>query len=449
MREDLDDENTENDDLFESFDEGDLNADVDTKTTIEKADRSLSELHDWHRDGDIVIDPEWQRNYVWDRIKASKLIESFLLDIPVPVVYLARNESGKYEVIDGLQRLTSVFDYFEGKFKLTRLDFRKDIDDRLFKELKAEDQKKLKRAILRTFELSSTSGDIYFTVFERLNTGGVKLNDMEIRNCIYRGSLNSCVKRLSENEDFIKCLNNPRASKRMDDRSLVLRFLAFYERTHHKSHSGLKRFLNDFMETYKDVKDEKIREYEKVFEKSMKACLTIFGNQAFRLKVDSKHPNESLNSKSSGEWATRPNAAIFPVIATSFTEYDLGKITRCADSIYEEYCDLIGEDPKWVDYIRRASGNPDRIKYVFDTWQSRLRRVLSTTTEVENDSIRLFSKQLKKEIFDANPTCSLCGQKIVLIDDAALDHEEKYSNGGRTVPENATLTHRLCNLKRG
>ncbi len=430
-------------DDVDGLNEGELNAPINQKVTLEKADRSLSEFHRWHRNGRIVVDPEWQRNYVWDKARASKLIESFLLDIPVPVVYLAKTVDGKYEVIDGLQRLTSVFHYLENQYPLQRLDILKNIEGKKFQELPESDQRKLEDAVLRSFELSSGAGDIHFIVFERLNTGGIKLNDMEIRNCLYRGTLNNLIKDLSTTPEFKKSLNQKGIEKRMQDRALILRFLAFYERTHHKCQYGLKKFLNEFLDTYKNASPSKIEEYQKIFEKCMKASFTVFGNSAFRLKSEVTKPN----SKSSGEWASRPNAAIFQVISTSFANYDLGQITRAADAIYEEYLDLINTDEQWVDRVRRATGESTRLHSTFNTWQKRLEGVLAEHTP--NDSQRTFSRQLKKELFDANPTCNLCGQKISLIDDAVLDHDVRYWIGGKTVPDNAQLTHRLCNLKKG
>lgn len=438
-------EEVSDDEVLDSLDEGALNASTDQKITIDKADRSLFDLHRWHKSGRIVIDPEWQRNYVWDKIRAAKLIESFLLDIPVPVIYLAKTEEGKYEVIGGLQRLTSVFNYFDNKYQLARLDLLTELNGKYFNQLPEKYQHKLEDCVLRSFELSSTaSPDIHFIVFERLNTGGVKLNDMEIRNCLYRGTLNDLIKELVENENFRLCLNQRNAEKRMHDRALVLRFLAFYERTHHKCQAGLKKFLNEFLDTYKNAGPEKIAEYRKIFEKSMKACVTVFGNRGFRLKSEIT----KTNSKSSGEWASRPNAAIFQVVSTSFANYDLGQITRAADSIYEEYLDLIHQDSQWVDRVRRATGEATRMSYTFDSWYSRLASVLESSTP-PNDDKRIFSQQLKRELFEANPSCALCGQKIRLIDDAALDHTEQYWKGGLTIPENAQLVHRLCNLQKG
>ncbi len=438
------DQEVDESDMAEGMDEGELNPISRFKKVIlDKADRSLSELHRWYKSGRLIIDPEWQRNYVWDLARASKLIESFLLDIPVPVIYLAKNENGKYEVIDGLQRLTSVFNYLDNHYKLQQLDLLAEHRGKAFSELPTEVQNKLEDSILRSFELSDSNGDIHFIVFERLNTGGVKLNDMEVRNCLFRGSLNILIKELSRNQNFTKAVNQKNFDKRMQDRAFVLRFLAFYERTHLKCTLGLKRFLNEFLRTYRNAPDEKIDEYRRIFEKSMRGCLTVFGENAFRLKSDIAKPGKY----SSGEWSHKPNAAIFQVIATSFAKYDLGQITQKADSIYEGYLDLINSDSVWVDRIRRATGESTRLTYTFETWYARLDEIMRESQP--QDAKRVFSKKLKKEMFESDPTCVICGNKIVLIDDAVLDHDTRYWIGGKTIPENARLCHRICNLKKG
>lgn len=432
-------ENSDNnsDNIVDGVDEGDFKVNAGDGVVLEKNDRSLAELHRWKQTGRLIVDPEWQRQYVWDRKRASKLIESFIHDIPVPVIYLAKNEEGKYEVIDGLQRLTSVFDYLNNQFSLRGLELVPLYNGKYFRELDETAQNKLQDATVRTFELSPrTPKDLMFVIFERLNTGGISLNDMEIRNCLFRGKLNTLIKKLADDQDFKVAVNQSNLGKRMTDRTLILRFLAFYERTHHKAKQGLKRFLNEFFETYRNPTNEKLQEYEKQFRKSMKACLTVFGNQAFRLRRADERQ----------DWATRPNAAIFQVIATSFVDYDLGQITRRSDSIFEEYLDLITTDEKWREYVRIATGETNRLSYVFDEWQLRLKAAIGS--ENPNDSVRCFSRSLKQEMFSQNSNCAICGQRIALVNDAALDHDIHYWRGGKTVPENARIVHRHCNQTR-
>lgn len=411
------------------------------RVVIQKEDRSLSEFHRWKQRGRLIVDPEWQRNFVWDRKRASRLIESFLQDIPVPVIYLAKNKEGNYEVIDGLQRLTSVFDFFEDAFPLRGLEISRECEGMSFKDLPPALQNKLHDSTLRTFELSpQTPKDLMFVIFERLNTGGIRLNEMEIRNCLFRGGLNDLIKRLARNADFETAINQAHLAKRMSDRALVLRFLAFYERTHHKAKQGLARFITEFFTTYQHAPTDKLADFEKQFKKSMRACVTVFGDKAFRLRYGGE------SKKQRGEWAGRPNAAIFQVISESFTHYDLGQITRRADAIFEEYVDLVSNDSKWVEYVRIATGESNRLSYVFDTWHQRL--ALAIDQELPNDSQRIFSKSLKEEMFQQSRECAICGQKIILLMDAALDHDLHYWRGGQTVPENARLVHRHCNATR-
>lgn len=426
----------------DTFEEGDLELTVAKNIFLEQADRSLAELKRWYDDGDLIIDPEWQRNYVWNLRQASKLIESFLIGIPVPVIYLAKTSDGAYEVIDGLQRLSSIFTFLDNEFKLTGLDVIGEINNKDFKSLDKSYQRKLRNSTLRSFELSNeTDSDMHFIVFERLNTGGTKLNDMEIRNCLYRGKLNDLIKQLVENSDFVITTNQSSLSKRMNDRALVLRFLSFYEKTYHKCNNGLKKFLNEFFETYRNPNQAKLDEYRKIFEHCMRCTVTVFGDKAYRLKISTNKKN-----KSSGEWATRINAPLFQVISTSFSDYDIGAITRSADAIYEEYIDLITSDSEFVDCVRRATGESSRLSYVFNEWQTRLRAIMDEAEN--NDSTRLFSKQLKTEMYAQNKNCNICNQEIKLIDDAMIDHIVHYWRGGKTIPENARLTHRYCNLSR-
>lgn len=425
----------------EEEDEGELQASYDGEISIEKADRGLSELKRWYDDGDLVLDPEWQRNYVWSNPQASRLIESFLLNIPVPVIYIATTSDDQYEVIDGLQRLESTFRFLDNRLKLSGLSILQDLNGKKFKDLDRKHQKKLKNSVLRTFELSKTnSSDMHFIVFERLNTGGTRLNEMEIRNCLFRGPLNNTIKDLAANPDFRKCVSEKTFVNRMKDRSFVLRFLAFYERTHHKCLHGIKRFLNEFMETYRNPPENKLQEYRDTFKHCARAAFTVFGDHAFRLKRE-------VTGKPTAEWSTRSNIVIFQCVATSFAHYQMAAITKNADRIYEEYLDMVLTDERWVDCVRRATGVTERLDYVFRTWNERLKRALAG--EIAAPGGRTFSKRLKTDLWLQNATCELCGNAIQHLDDAVIDHIEHYWRGGKTIPENARLTHRFCNLERG
>jgi len=424
---------------IDGLDEGELNVEKDSKISLQKNDRSLAEFARWNKNGRMIVDPEWQRKYVWDKNRASRLIESFLIDLPIPVIYLALNEEDKYEVIDGLQRLTSVFKFFQGDFALQGLELKTDLNGRYFRDLDEKIQSKLEDTTLRTFELSNkTPKDLMFLIFNRLNTGGVKLNDMEIRNCLFRGKLNDLIKELARNENFRQAVSQKGLDKRMTDRALVLRFVAFLTLNYNSARKGMKNFLNEFCAQYRDPVDSKISEWKKDFDKAARAAFTIFGSQSFRLRRDS--------ARGGGEWASRVNATVFQVLMTSFVKYDLGHLTRSADNIYEAYLDLIQTDTVWRDSVSSSTGDFSKIEYSFKTWEDRLKSAMRDSEP--NDKQRCFSRKLKEEMFHSDSTCQICAQRIAAISDAALDHDKMYWQGGKTIPDNARLVHRHCNSSR-
>ena len=419
------------DDELEGADEGEFEEALEGESvTLDKNDRSLAEFYRWYDRGRLILDPEWQREFVWDKKRSSRLIESFLIDLPIPVIYLAVNDEGKYEVIDGLQRLTSVFRFFRNDYELSGLEIKQEFNGHRFENLPENLQAKLEDSTLRTFELSpNTPKDLMFVIFERLNTGGITLNDMEIRNCLYRGALNDLIRDLAKLDEFIKCVNQKNIHRRMKDRSLVLRFLAFYEMKFTKARRGLKAFFNEFCETYKNPPEKNLDQFRSEFKKAIKAAFTIFGTNGFRLR----------HSRS-------VNASVFQAVCVSFTEHDLGALTRSRDAIHEAYIDLISTDDHWVSCVSRSTGDSERISYAFKTWNERLDLVMEDAEP--NDSTRCFSRKLKEERYRQNDICEICGQKISDIDDAALDHDIHYWRGGQTVPDNARIVHRHCNATR-
>ena len=281
--------------------------------------------------------------------------------MPLPVIYLAENDDYRYEVIDGLQRLTSVFNFLKDELKLTGLQIRKDLNGCCFTDLEGGLRRKLLNASLRTIELNQTSDrDLKYLMFERLNTSGTPLNDMEIRNCVYRGKLNNLIKTLAQFPTFTEIVNQRNIAKRMKDRRLVLGFLAFYQMTYVKASKGLKAFFNDFCETYKNLSEPQEEAFKKKFKSAMEAALAIFGEGAFRSTPQSR----SIN------------ASIFQVVCVSFTNYDRESLNHASHAIREAYKDLIETDAHWVNCVGTSIGNYRRIKYTFETWNERLKQVV-------------------------------------------------------------------------
>jgi len=169
----------------------------------EQGDPEIDSLYRKYKDGDLIIQPDFQRHFVWDAKKSSRLIESALLDIPLPVIYLSEEKDGKEYVIDGQQRLTAFFSFYrldefpDGiDFKLTGLKVFTELNRKSFKEIDRKLQNKIRYCKIRTITFRRESeADLKFEIFERLNTGAVSLNDQELRNCIYRGLYKQITKR--------------------------------------------------------------------------------------------------------------------------------------------------------------------------------------------------------------------------------------------------------------
>ena len=187
---------------------------------------------------------------------ANKLIESLLLDVPLPMFYFAEEEGGKVSVIDGQQRLTSIFAFIDDRwtnekngnissFKLSGLKVLSDLNGKSFKDLNEENQNKILYTSVRVVTIKKESNpDLKFEIFERLNTGSTPLNEDEIRNTVYRGSFIDMLAELEEDKIFNELVNKPNFKNRMLYRGMILRFFAFYEKTYLKYKPSMKQFCN-------------------------------------------------------------------------------------------------------------------------------------------------------------------------------------------------------------
>lgn len=408
----------------------------------DKSDRSIYELFRKFQRGDLILDPEFQRRYVWDNKKASLLIESVLLEVPIPVIYLAEEDNGKFTVIDGQQRLRSFFRFLNNEFKLRGLSVLSELNGKYFKDLDKEKQRKIEDTTLRVIEIRKEShSDVKFEIFERLNVGAVKLNDQELRNCIYRGRYNDLIKELAEDKDFLFLLGLKEPHKRMYDRELVLHFLAFYNQTYLKYKPPMKQFLNREMENNRNISEEKIKELRRVFKETVSMVKSVFGDKAFRRFIpgDEKDPN--------GRWEIRKiNVGLFEIIMFGFSRYNKNQIIPLSDVIREELLHMMTSDKEFIDSVS-GSGTTSTAKVTtrFKKWLDALEKIVG----MPKTEPRTFSWELKKQLYEQNPVCAICGNKIMVIDDAAIDHIEHYWRGGKTIPSNARLVHRYCNLKRG
>lgn len=413
----------------------------------QQKDPEIESLFNRYKRGKLVLQPNFQRGFVWDAPKASRLIESALLDIPIPMIYLAEEEDGTELVIDGQQRLTSFFSFIDGffpdkkTFKLTGLKKFGNLKGKQFQQLDTTFQDKILYYQVRTITIKKESSkDLKFEIFERLNTASVGLNDQELRNCIYRGDYNELLISLAHYGEFQKLLGLEEPHRRMKDVELVLRFAAFYHSSYLTYRSSMKPFLNQEMEKYRNISQSDAVSLESAFKQAVSVSKSIFGDRAF------KRFYTGNKSDPNGYWEKKAsfNKAMFDVLMFSFASVEKRQIYPKLDAIREALFDLMSTDYDFVDAISYYTNNASKVKIRFEKWLQAFNDLIDSPIS----SQRCFSRSLKEDLFTKNSTCAICSQKIVDIDDAHIDHIIQYWKGGATIPENARLTHRFCNQSR-
>jgi hypothetical protein len=350
-------------------------------------------------------------------------------------------------VIDGQQRLTSLFSFIEGRFpngepfKLTGLTAYEELNKKAFVEIGDEFQDRIQDYNIRTVTLLRQSDpDLKFEIFERLNTGSEPLNDMELRNCVYRGSYNALLKELAADPEFQALLKTTRPDKRMRDVELVLRFASFYHSTYLQYAAPMKRFYNHDMEKFQNISNEDAEKLRSAFKNALALVRSLLGTEhAFKRYYPGSQQNPN------GRWELKKfNASLYDVLMGVLCDKERNQVMQALDCLREGWIDLLSNNPEFNQAITLGTSSEEMVRLRFDL----ARRWIEGTLREYRRQPRCFTRELKKQMFDANSTCAICGQAISEVDDAAVDHIEQYWRGGQTIPENARLTHRYCNMAR-
>lgn len=245
--------------------------------------------------GDYKLDPEYQRRKRWCNGRKSRLIESFIMNVPLPPIFLYEYDYSKFEVMDGLQRLTSIYDYYSGEFALEGLQYWKELEGKRYNELPVEIKKGIDRRYISSIVLLEETAkspkeaeELKQIVFERLNSGGEKLTPQETRNALYSGKFNSLCIRLSENSSFRMMWNIPtededllssEAYRKMDDVQLVLRFFAY--RFYDSFSGSIEDLLDEYLKQANEFSDSTLEQLEKLFIDTIDIVYGLFGKEAF------------------------------------------------------------------------------------------------------------------------------------------------------------------------
>ena len=310
------------------------------KLTTQAYDKSVSDVVRMISDKELILDPDYQRNYVWDNKKASKLIESIILNVPIPVIYVSEEQDSTWSVIDGLQRLNSLKRFFDGKYKLTGLEILFELNKCDIKTLPSKSLRMLKNGLLRIIMVTADSNDdIKYDIFMRLNTGSVHLNEQELRNCLYRGKLNTFLQEETQNAQWLELLGLKEPHKRMSDRELLLRFLSLSvcwnrdEKTVAGYRGNMKSFLNAFMKQYQNDKGN-LNYFKVLCDETIAKVYEVYGPIAFR----------RLNEDGS---VTPVNRAIMDAVMISAIPYKVEELAGKKDDIKKRLFNELNEDSEF------------------------------------------------------------------------------------------------------
>ena len=325
------------------------------------ADLSFRELVDMYKEEEL-IKPEMQRKYVWDKTEASRFIESILLGLPVPSIFLAKTENEKMLIVDGYQRIMTVYDYINGIFsgdkKIFKLSNSKKINEvwrnKSFKELNQIEQRRIKSTtihaiVFRQKEPKDDDTGMY-QIFERINTTGKVLTAQEIRNCVYQGEFNKFLIDLNEDENWRKLFGSKQEDPRMKDIEFILRFFALSDKEIDKMTStsiSLKEYLNKFMG--RKTSKLNLGKMKNDFKKVMAYILNNFGEEAFN------------NIDANGRVVNKFHPTIYDSISVGTFKF-LNKKANIDINNLKEKRNILLQDENYKYYISTRTTNLENIK---------------------------------------------------------------------------------------
>lgn len=307
--------------INEKYDRGEQR--IVTESNRERLPNFVSSLEDKEY---MDVRPFYQRRSRWSDIAQSKLIESFIMNVPVPPIFLYERDYNSYEVMDGQQRITAVRDFYKNKFELRGLDLWPELNGMKYSDLPSKVKAGIDRRSISSIVLLKESAPddeesmfIRQLVFERLNTGGEKLEHQEIRNCLYRGPFNDALFVMARNNSFRKAWSIPLYSpdeedynislpvheyqfyKRMSDIEMVLRFLALRHVQHYAK--GMRPFLDLYMLRMAQSSKSDIETLTHIFNETVDLAYEIYGTATFKPYDPHKK-----------EWAKTPSKAFYDAV---------------------------------------------------------------------------------------------------------------------------------------
>jgi hypothetical protein len=304
---------------------------------------------------EIDLNTEFQRHAeLWDNSKMSRLIESILIRFPLPAFYFDASNEDKWLVVDGLQRLSSIKKFIvDKKLALHGLEYLKDFNGKKYDDLSRTYKRRIDECPVTLFLIQPGTPDkVKYSIFRRINTGGLVLNDQEIRNAMTTQKVRDFLKDLALDEYLIKTVGDQ--SRRMIDQELVLRFLAFHFQDYFQTKKNITVFLDEMVEILEKATPNELDDYKHSFCMAVERCWKIFGDFAYEKRTRGQTSRRR-----------RKNSTLFEVWTTSLvklTENEMVKLERNKVSVVQKHEDLVTDDNDYFRAITYSTQKKDHYR---------------------------------------------------------------------------------------
>ena len=318
--------------------------------------------------GRYVMDPDFQRDFIWPEDKQSKLIESVIMRIPLPVFYLAEDDEGRVVVVDGLQRLSTFDRFVKDKLKL-RLPDRSDLDGKSFSALPAKYQNRVEDCNLIFYVIDSKVPErARLDIFERVN-GGVPLTRQQMRNSLFMGKATRFLKEEAQTGAFLQATGRSLRKSSMRDREFVNRFCAFQILTAAEyRRDDMDEFLAESLRNMNRQSEEDLSRLGTAFRRGLENNFLLFGRHAFRKHTRDQQRRGVLN------------ASLWDVMSTGLSRYSREQVDASADALRAAFHELL-EDEEFNIAITYGPNDPRKVRHRFGAAHGMMQEVLDAPTD--------------------------------------------------------------------
>lgn len=324
------------------------------------------------RHKEINLNTFFQRQQgIWDITQKSRLIESILIRLPLPAFYFDASDDDKWLVVDGLQRLSVIQEFVVSeKMTLKNLEYLAQYNDFKYNDLPRSMQRRIEEAEIIAYIINpKTPSNVKFSIFKRINTGGVVLTSQEIRNAIYQGQSTKLLKKLTKNENFLKATGNSVKDSRLGAQELILRFIAFYEENYKSYKGNLNELLNLQMSTLNKEKNNNLVKLENVFDSSMKRAYCLFGENSFRKPYVS---TKEIKRKSP---INRSLFEVWSVLLAKLTEDEFQNLIKQKNFLHKKF-KIILDDIEFNEAITKGTNAPKKVQYRFNKIENLIKELI-------------------------------------------------------------------------